>query len=127
MVKRDREIGLKLTQDEYEHISRMAENDADTRWKSGKKNLSAYIRKCVLQSTGYRREGQIKKELDRLTYQLRKIGVNVNQATKKINSNFYDVEITERLHDELKEVNRNLREFMDRLEEMNGSNEVDEH
>mgnify|MGYP000326888582 FL=1 len=127
MVKRDREIGLKLTQDEYEHISRMAENDADTRWKSGKKNLSAYIRKCVLQSTGYRREGQIKKELDRLTYQIRKIGVNVNQATKKINSNFYDVEITERLHDELKEVNRNLREFMDRLEEMNGSNEVDEH
>lgn len=127
MVKRDREIGLKLTQDEYEYISRMAENDADTRWKSGKKNLSAYIRKCVLQSTGYRREGQIKKELDRLTYQIRKIGVNVNQATKKINSNFYDVEITERLHDELKEVNRNLREFMDRLEEMNGSNEVDEH
>jgi molybdopterin-biosynthesis enzyme MoeA-like protein len=127
MVKRDREIGLKLTQDEYEHISRMAENDADTRWKSGKKNLSAYIRKCVLQSTGYRREGQIKKELDRLTYQIRKIGVNVNQATKKINSNFYDVEITERLHDEVKEVNRNLREFMDRLEEMNGSNEVDEH
>ena len=127
MVKRDREIGLKLTQDEYEHISRMAENDADTRWKSGKKNLSAYIRKCVLQSTGYRREGQIKKELDRLTYQIRKIGVNVNQATKKINSNFYDIEITERLHDELKEVNRNLREFMDRLEEMNGSNEVDEH
>ena len=51
----------------------------------------------------------------------------MNQATKKINSNFYDVEITERLHDELKEVNRNLREFMDRLEEMNGSNEVDEH
>lgn len=127
MVKRDREIGLKLTQDEYEHISRRAENDADTRWKSGKKNLSAYIRKCVLQSTGYRREGQIKKELDRLTYQIRKIGVNVNQATKKINSNFYDVEITERLHDELKEVNRNLREFMDRLEEINGSNEVDEH
>ena len=127
MVKRDREIGLKLTQDEYEYISRMAENDADTRWKSGKKNLSAYIRKCVLQSTGYRREGQIKKELDRLTYQIRKIGVNVNQATKKINSNFYDVEITERLHDELKEVNRNLLEFMDRLEEMNGSNEVDEH
>lgn len=127
MVKRDREIGLKLTQDEYEHISRMAENDTDTRWKSGKKNLSAYIRKCLLQSTGYRRDGQIKKELDRLTYQIRKIGVNVNQATKKINSNFYDIEITERLHDELKEVNRNLREFMDRLEEMNGSNEVDEH
>lgn len=127
MVKRDREIGLKLTQDEYEYISSLAENDSDTRWKSGKKNLSAYIRKCLLQSTGYRREGQIKKELDRLTYQIRKIGVNVNQATKKINSNFYDVEITERLHDELKEVNRNLREFMDRLEEMNGSNEVDEH
>lgn len=127
MVKRDREIGLKLTQDEYEYISRMAENDSDTRWKSGKKNLSAYIRKCLLQSTGYRSERQIKKELDRLTYQIRKIGVNVNQATKKINSNFYDVEITERLHDELKEVNRNLREFMDRLEEMNGSNEVNEH
>ena len=58
MVKRDREIGLKLTQDEYEHISRMAENDADTRWKSGKKNLSAYIRKCVLQSTDKKGAGQ---------------------------------------------------------------------
>ena len=127
MVKRDREIGLKLTQAEYEHISKIAEKDADTRWRSGKKNMSAYIRKCVLQSSGYQKDIQINKELDSLTYQIRKVGVNINQATKKINSNFYDVETTESLHNALEQINKNFRELIEKLENIDGSNEAHEY
>lgn len=127
MVKRDRFIAAKLTEKEYGHVCKMAESDKDTCWKSGRKNLSAYVRKCVLQFSGYQKELQIKKELNELTYQIRKIGVNINQAVKKINVNFYDIETTERLHDGLDQIGIMLKALLEKLEATDGSHEADEH
>lgn len=127
MVKRDKFIAAKLTEKEYEHLLKIAEADRDTCWKSGRKNMSAYVRKCVLQFSGYQKELQLKKELDELTYQIRKIGVNINQAVKKINVNFYDIETTERLHDGLDQVESMLKALIQKLEEADGGHEADEH
>ena len=127
MVNRICQIGLKLTQKEYDYIVQKAQEDRGTRWRSGEKNLSAYIRKCVLYSAGFEKEKYIQEELNSLTYQIRKIGVNINQATKKINSNFYDIETTEQLHHGLREVEERLQMLIEKLEEIYGGNEVDEH
>ncbi len=129
MVKRLRYIGLKLTQDEYEYLIKKAHEDSSTCWKNGSKNISAYIRKCVLQATGFKKELWIRKELSDLTYQIRKIGVNINQATKKINTNVYDTEVTERLHNGMEQINENVQKLIEKLEKIDGygSNETDEH
>lgn len=128
MVKREHFVGVKLTQKEYEYIVKMAENDTGTCWKSGRKNLSAYVRKCVLQSSGFENETKLRKELDSLTFQIRKIGVNINQAVKKINANnFYDVQTTEMLHDGLEQVNEKMQDLLEELRKINGSNKIDEH
>lgn len=118
MVSRERFVGVKFTAVEYEHVAEMAAADRDTRYKKGRKNLSAYIRKCVLQQSGFDKELHVRKELNRLTYQIRKIGVNVNQAVKKINSGFYDAETTEKLISGLDQVNLNIDELIDKLEEI---------
>lgn len=127
MVGREQFVGLKLTQDEYSCIVKKAQEDRSTCWKSGKENLSAYIRKCVLSASGYEKEIRIKKEVDALTYQVRKIGVNINQAVKRINADFYSIETTEALQESLDKVNRSLTELIDRLEEIDGSNKTDEY
>lgn len=127
MINRERFIGTKLTQKEYEYIAKKAEKDTETCWKSGRKNISAYVRKCLLQSSGFEKEIRMKKELESLTYQVRKIGVNINQAVKKINANFYDVQTTETLHNELEQVNEKMQELLEKLEQINGSNKADEH
>ncbi len=127
MTKRDHFIATKLTEKEYEYVCKMADADKDTRWRSGRKNLAAYVRKCILQFSGYQKEIQIKKELNELTYQVRKIGVNINQAVKKINVNFYDVETTERLHDGLDQVETMLKTLIQKLEATDGSHKIDEH
>ena len=127
MVKRLRYIGLKLTDDEYDFLLKKANEDSSTCWKNGSRNISAYIRKCVLQITGFKKEIWVRKELSDLTYQVRKIGVNINQATKKINSNIYDVKTTERIYDGMEQINRSVERLIEELEKINGSNETDEY
>ena len=83
----------------------------------------------MLQATGFKKELWIRKELSDLTYQIRKIGVNINQATKKINTNVYDTEVTERLHNGMEQINENVQKLIEKLEKIDGygSNETDEH
>ena len=117
MVKRLRYIGLKLTQDEYEYLIKKAHEDSSTCWKNGSKNISAYIRKCVLQATGFKKELWIRKELSDLTYQIRKIGVNINQATRKSIQMCMILRWTERLHNGMEQINENVQKLIEKLEE----------
>lgn len=119
MIVRDVFIGVLLTQKEHEFLCKKAEEDKETRCRNGKKNLSAYIRKCVLQESGY--QPRVERELKNLTYQVRKIGVNVNQAVKKINSGYYSRDVCEELLINLEEINQKFSEFSELLEEEHGS------
>ena len=65
--------------------------------RTGSKNLSAYIRKKVLQESGYQKELQIQKELKELVYQFRKIGTNINQATKQLHIGYEPAAAADRL------------------------------
>ena len=76
-----------FTPEEYQEIVWLAECDSGIkRKKTQEKNVSAYIRKCIFDKND--NPAAIKKELRDLSYQVRKIGVNINQVVTKINAGY---------------------------------------
>lgn len=66
---------------------RLAEMEVGTRRKkTQEKNVSAYIRKCIFDRSD--NPVAIRKELRDLSYQVRKIGVNINQVVTKVNAGY---------------------------------------
>lgn len=51
----------------------------------------------TLQESGYQKELQIQKELKELVYQFRKIGTNINQATKQLHIGYEPAAAADRL------------------------------
>ena len=90
-MKRSIFVGVRFQPEEYEFLCEKAEKDPETRMRTGSKNLSAYVRKKTLQESGYQKELQIQKELKELVYQFRKIGTNINQATKQLHIGYETV------------------------------------
>lgn len=127
MIKRDKILMVRWNADEYDFLCRKAELDKETCYKNGKKNLAGYIRKCALRETGYMDKANQLKELKNLSYQVRKIGVNINQATKKINSGYYNLDICMELQAGLDEINQKFTELLEQMREQNGDHEADEY
>ena len=96
-MKRSIFVGVRFQPEESEFLCEKAEKDPETRMRTGSKNLSAYIRKKVLQESGYQKELQIQKELKELVYQFRKIGTNINQATKQLHIGYEPAAAADRL------------------------------
>jgi len=96
-VKRSIFVGVRFQPEEYEFLCEKAEKDPETRMRTGSKNLSAYVRKKTLQESGYQKELQIQKELKELVYQFRKIGTNINQATKQLHIGYEPAAAADRL------------------------------
>lgn len=96
-VKRSIFVGVRFQLEEYEFLCEKAEKDPETRMRTGSKNLSAYVRKKTLQESGYQKELQIQKELKELVYQFRKIGTNINQATKQLHIGYEPAAAADRL------------------------------
>ena len=128
MDRRSIVIRTRVTMEEYEYLCRKAEQSRETKCRNGEKNLSAYIRKGILEKSGYLADRNYQRELKNLTYQIRKIGVNINQATKKINSGYYGRDTCAALQEGLDKVEQRLSELIRLLEECeNGSDKADEH
>lgn len=82
---REHRLELRLTEEEYKRLCSLASSDSGCRMKrSGRPSLSSYIRKRAL-CTGDPSEN-LRGELKDLIYQIRKEGVNINQAVKKLNA-----------------------------------------
>lgn len=132
MIKRSYRIYVRVTKEEYELICKMAKNDPDTRCKNGEKNLSRYVRYCVLNESGLRKN-YFEREIKNLNYQIRKIGVNINQATKKINAGYGEWKAAEELKEGIEQIDQRFQEFMERLEEIeekisgDGDYKIDEY
>lgn len=67
------------------------------------------------------------RELKNLTYQIRKIGVNINQATAKINSGYQNYDSIFYLQKNLSQVEEELKRLIEKLEEDRGNHKADEH
>ena len=88
---------IRLSEKEYDRLHSLAASDPSCVMKrSGRPSISSYIRKRIIR-TG-RDPDDMREEVRSLTYQVRKAGININQAVKKINAGLYDgMEIRELL------------------------------
>ncbi len=79
-------IRIRLNPEEKDHLIRNAEASG-IRFKKGENiNLSEYIRDLLFRESHYC-DWELKKLMRDTNYELRKIGVNVNQIAHKFNGN----------------------------------------
>lgn len=100
---KERKVTFRVTEDEYNYLIAKA-NKSSENFKNGKENLSGFIRETLLSETGYRNVF-LERQLKDLRYEFRKIGTNINQVVKRINSGYglhADVPILIKLLEELK-------------------------
>ena len=116
-MRTNKEKEIRLSEKEYQLLLSKAGNDLETKTKKGDKaNTSAYIRKCIfLQDDN---PVSLKKELKTLSYQVRKIGVNINQVVAKINAGYgnqidiYNLEkALEQVKHEMKTLNEKVEDY----------------
>ena len=117
MTKSIMTIPIRVTPEELAYIKECAEASGAAKFKNGRMNLSRYLREQVLRNTGYE-DVELARQLRDLQYELRKIGTNVNQIARKINSGF--IGSSEDLA-ELKGYLRQIGEFSGVLMELLGS------
>lgn len=86
MEKRTCDLNIRLTEKELEYLKKCSESSS-CRFKNGRDNFSDYLRSLLFAASGYRDEAYI-KQLRNLQYEIRKIGTNINQITRKINSGY---------------------------------------
>lgn len=109
---RNRKFTFRLTQEEYEFLLERSKQ-ADISGKNYK-TLSDFIRESTLEKNGYHSR-IIKEQLHDLKYEIRKIGVNVNQVTKKINGGFGTLKDVETLESSLLGIEKHLKVYEERL------------
>lgn len=87
MERRTKQISIRVTPEELEHLKKCSGSFSETGFKNGRKNFSAFLREKLLAEINYKNKS-LERRLKELDYELRKIGTNVNQIAKKINSGF---------------------------------------
>lgn len=104
---KDRRITIRFTQEEYDHLLNSRDND--------KIKISAHLRNIALSNTGHS-DKRVDKQLDTLNYNIRKIGVNINQIANKLNADYgdtrdaqYALELMTKLTDEVEELARSVQ------------------
>lgn len=112
--KRDIVVPIRLTKKEYNFLKEYAAKDERFRQKTGSVNLSRFIRECVFVHSHI--ELGFHKEINALVYQIRKIGVNINQATAKINAGYKGMEAAERILECLIDVEREVEKLIKKLD-----------
>ena len=93
---RQRQITLRLSDEEYDRLLDLARADPDcmTR-KSSRPSLSSYIRKVLFYSGDH--PENLKKEIRELVFQIKKAGVNINQAARWINAGYGSISELEKM------------------------------
>lgn len=80
MERRPRKFTFRLSHDEYKYLETVAKENKY-------KNISSFARENLLEKSGHS-SAELKRQLNRLEWEINKIGTNINQVTKKINSDF---------------------------------------
>lgn len=94
-----RHIDIRLTEKDFAILKQQADG-----------NLSAFFRKLLLQNAVPQKE---ERDLKELIYQIRKIGININQVTARMNAGICFFDDGEVLKNELQKVYRLLKELED--------------
>ena len=74
-----------------------------------------------------RKRRQYYRELKNLNFQIRKIGVNINQVAAKINSGYKKYDSFFYLQKSLSQVEEEVKKLIEKLEEDSGNHKIDEY
>ena len=85
--------------------------------------FSAYIRDTLFREE--KEERQYYRELKNLNFQIRKIGVNINQVAAKINSGYKKYDSVFYLQKSLSQVEEEVKKLIEKLEEDSGNHKMD--
>ena len=85
MGKKNKFIAIRVTEEEYNRLKELAIDAPEGRNRNGTLNLAGYIRSKVLSVSGIK-NAAITSNIKALNYEIRKLGVNVNQIARKLNS-----------------------------------------
>lgn len=121
---------VRFSEEEWELLEKKAKESDAGKYKYGKKegqvNVSAYIRQMLFEEEV--EEYFYLKELKNLTYQMRKIGVNINQAVAKLNSGHQSRDTVFYLQKNLQQVEEEVKNLMEKLEENRcGDHKINAH
>lgn len=120
MSKRSIVLRIRVSEEEYSDIYQEAEKDMESRYRNGEINLSAYLRKCLLRGSDGWMEEAYRKELRELSYQVRKIGVNINQVVRQLNSGYQSRYAVKELIDLMKEMGKRFEKTQERFQQIDG-------
>lgn len=102
-------VGVKFQEKEYEILALKAK---EKKYDS----VSAFIRDSLLENNGVL-SAPMKKQMYELQWEINKIGTNINQATKKINSGFGTHQDVKDLLANQQKLNILMKEYIDGVNE----------
>lgn len=129
MSRRDIRYTIRFSEKEWEILEEKIKKEDAWEFKYGIKegsvNVSAFIREKLFREEI--KEMAYYRELKNLTYQIRKIGVNINQVAAKINSGHGNIDSVFYLQKNLLQVEEEVKNLIEKLEEDRGNHKIDEH
>ena len=129
MSHRNRIYTIRFTEEERRRLEEKIKENDEWKFKYGTKegrvNIAAYIRDALFRKE--RDEIKYYRELKNLTYQIRKIGVNINQVAAKINSGHRNQDSVFYLQKSLSQVEEEVKKLIEKLEEERGNHKADEY
>lgn len=126
MAKRECIVGVRFEKSELDFLKNKALQEKKHCFRNGSVNLPGYIRNCVLMQSGWRQETYV-REVKELCYQIRKISVNINRVSAKINSGSQGMDAVQMLQENQERTEQKLQELLDKLEVSYGSDKADAH
>lgn len=108
MSRLTRYIPFRIEEKEYQRLKKIAK-------QNNYKSLSEFIRDTLLEHNGIA-SNAMKKEMYNLHWQINKIGVNINQATKRINSGLGSYEDIKILIANQEKLNLLMEEYLKEIE-----------
>lgn len=124
MEKRIIRIMIRFTESEILFLKKKAAEKKETTFADGSVNFSGYLRKKILEESGWKRVST-DRELRELNYQIRKIGININQVAAKINSGYRGSDAVRQLQKDISEIQQKVECFTRKLND--GNHQTDEY
>lgn len=111
------QISIRVTPGELEHLKKCSSSFSEIRFRNGRENFSAYLREKLLAESNYKNKN-LERRMKELNYELRKIGTNINQIAKKMNSGFGTPDDVAELKCYLAKMDKTFDKFQKEVEEL---------
>ena len=101
--------------EELEYLEKCFAKEKTVCFKDGRGNFSGFLRALILQNSNYKNIN-LQKQMKDLRYEVRKIGININQIAKKINSGLGTQNDLEEVKNDLNELKNLLEKYQNEVE-----------